>query len=197
MNQSMPPDSRCAVVVRLPVPFVTVYEQHYHAAVRMGYALTGDWQTAERITQQAFVAVHAAWDQVGCQDEPVHALKRAVAERALAKLPRAGPPLLGRLAGRVGGRRRTARAALPEPTTAEADDDNAGFWAAVRRLPKRPAQVAALYYLEGRSIQTVAAILGCGVGVAQAHLDAARAALAADLHVPLDNQEGRDGRRDP
>lgn len=190
MDEAMPPDSRCAVVVRLPVPFVTVYEQHYHAAVRMGYALTGDWQTAERITQQAFVAVHAAWDQVGCQDEPAHALKRAVAERALAKPLRAGPPPLGRLAGRVGGRRQAARAALPEAAMAQADDDDAGFWAAVRRLPKRPAQVAALYYLEGRSVQTVAGILGCGVSVAQAHLDAARAALAAELHVPLDNDKG-------
>jgi DNA-directed RNA polymerase specialized sigma24 family protein len=170
-------------VVRLPVPFVHVYEQHYDTAVRLAYVLVGDWQTAERVAQQAFLAVQAAWDQVGCEDEPGHALKRAVAERALT--PRAGPGArLGRLAGLADGHRRATRAA----TAAVPVADSTGFWAALRRLPKRQAQVVALYYLEGRSITTVAAILGCGALVAQAHLDAGRAALAADLDIPL--QEG-------
>jgi RNA polymerase sigma-70 factor, ECF subfamily len=53
----------------------------------------------------------------------------------------------------------------------------------VRALPSRQAQAVALYYLEDRSIQQTAAVLGCAEGTVKAHLAKARRALAQRLGV--------------
>jgi RNA polymerase sigma-70 factor (ECF subfamily) len=69
------------------------------------------------------------------------------------------------------------------PDLAAADRE---FWAAVRTLPRRQAQVVALYYLEDRSVADVADILDMTLGTVKRHLYDARRSLARRLRV----QEG-------
>jgi RNA polymerase sigma-70 factor (ECF subfamily) len=65
---------------------------------------------------------------------------------------------------------------VPE-LTAEAAD----FWRAVRSLPRRRAQVVALYYLEDRPIAEIARILGMAPGTVKKSLHDGRRALAQIL----------------
>jgi len=60
------------------------------------------------------------------------------------------------------------------------------FWAAVRALPRRQAQVMALYYLEDRSVAQVAEILDVTLGTVKRHLHNGRQALARRLRSEVD-----------
>ena len=68
--------------------------------------------------------------------------------------------------------------APPLPDIAASDP---AFWAAVRSLPRRQAQVVALFYLEDRAVADVAAILDMTQGTVKRHLYDARQALARRL----------------
>ena len=60
-----------------------------------------------------------------------------------------------------------------------AEDDE--FWAQVRALPKRQAQVIALHYLEDRPVAEIAEILDCAEGTVKVHLRNGRLRLADRL----------------
>lgn len=77
---------------------------------------------------------------------------------------------LARLAGR-------GRSVWPDPLPEELER----FWVAVRRLPTRQAQAAALHYGEDRSVADIARIMGCAEGTVKAHLHQARRTLAQRL----------------
>ncbi len=68
-----------------------------------------------------------------------------------------------------------------EPPMPELPPEDAEFWAAVRSLPRRQAQAAALHYLEDRSVHEIAEILGVAEGTVKAHLHSARSTLARRL----------------
>jgi len=53
----------------------------------------------------------------------------------------------------------------------------------MRNLPRRQAQTVALFYLEDRSTEEIAAILGCAESTVRVHLHRARSTLARDLGV--------------
>jgi RNA polymerase sigma-70 factor (ECF subfamily) len=64
------------------------------------------------------------------------------------------------------------------------DDDRSQadqFWLAVRGLPARQRAAVALHYLEDRSVDEVAQVLGCAPGTVKAQLHEARATLARAL----------------
>ena len=65
------------------------------------------------------------------------------------------------------------------------------FWQAVRALPKRQAQVAALFYLEDRPIVDIALILQMAEGTVKKHLYDGRKALARTLDLDEVNDEPR------
>lgn len=158
-----------------PEDFVAFYRREYPRVVALGFALTGRRSTAEDLAQDAFFAAHQRWSRVGAYDHPEAFVRRAVANAAIS----AGR----RLAAEA---RALRRLALRSRTgTADLDPPDAHFWEAVRRLPARQAQVIALYYLEDRSAEDIAAILGCAVGTVPVHLHRARQALQTML-----DQEG-------
>jgi RNA polymerase sigma-70 factor (ECF subfamily) len=64
-----------------------------------------------------------------------------------------------------------------DPLAAEGDR----FWSEVRRLPKRQAQVTALFYALDLPVREVATTLGCAEGTVKMHLSRARSELAARL----------------
>jgi RNA polymerase sigma-70 factor (ECF subfamily) len=55
------------------------------------------------------------------------------------------------------------------------------LWAAVRRLPKRQAQVLALTFLEDLPLNQIGEIIGCSPFTAKTHLQRGKAALAGQL----------------
>ena len=71
------------------------------------------------------------------------------------------------------------------PRQAPADDD---FWRAVRELPRRQAQCVALRYLEDRSFDEIAAVLGIAAPTVRVHLHAARSTLAIRLGETIEEE---------
>jgi RNA polymerase sigma-70 factor (ECF subfamily) len=125
---------------------------------------------AEEITQDAFLAAHLSWERIGRYDMPEAWVRRVATNRCISAGRRAITE--ARLLTRM------KRERTPEPSLEEPD---AELWAHVRSLPRRQAQVVALTYLEDRSVDDVAEILGCGPETVRTHLRRARAALAHTL----------------
>ncbi len=61
----------------------------------------------------------------------------------------------------------------------ELEPDTGVVWAAVRRLPRRQAEVVALYYGNDLSVDEIAETIECAAGTVRTHLVRARATLAA------------------
>jgi RNA polymerase sigma factor (sigma-70 family) len=171
-----------------PERFEDVYLREFTGVFALAYALSGSRWAAEDIAQDAFVVAHRQWGRVGGYDDPgawvrrvaanlaVSAVRRRLAEaRALVRLAEART--LVRLAART---REGPYAALP--------GEDGDFWRAVRRLPRRQAQVVALVALGDLSTAEVAATLGCSQRTAQVHLQKARAALAQRLGLPAEQE---------
>jgi RNA polymerase sigma-70 factor (ECF subfamily) len=57
-------------------------------------------------------------------------------------------------------------------------------WRHVRTLPRRQAEVVALYYGCDLSVDEIAATIDCAAGTVRAHLARARASLADRLRTP-------------
>lgn len=125
------------------------------------------------IVQEAFVRGHQRWSKVSAYDRPGAWLRRVVINPALS------------------ARRRLSREALAYLRLANtrADDPGGGvegdleFWRTVRCLPRRQAEVVALYYWEDLSVTEVAAILEIREGTVRALLHQGRRRVASALGV--------------
>jgi RNA polymerase sigma factor (sigma-70 family) len=104
--------------------------------------------------------------------DPAMWVRRVCANLATSSLRRRG--VEARAVIRLGAR--------PRPAVALSEDDEL-FWAAVRCLPRRQAQVVALYYLYDLAVADVAVTLEMSEGSVKTHLSRARAALAQLLGV--------------
>jgi RNA polymerase sigma factor (sigma-70 family) len=136
--------------------------------VALAAALTGDWAIAEDLTQDAFVALHSKWGEV---ENPGAWVRRVVAHRAASYWRR-----------RAREAAAFARfAARPSGVVLAAEHDE--FWATVRALPRRQAQVIALRYLDDRSIAEIAEVLAIAEGTVKATLSQARVTLARSLSL--------------
>jgi RNA polymerase sigma-70 factor (ECF subfamily) len=156
---------------REPVAFEDFYAAEYPAMVALGYKLTGNASEAEDLVQEAFVRAHQRWSTVAGYDRPGAWMRRIVVNLATSRSRRVKSSALAIL------RLRQQRAATGLPLSASTVE----FWQMVRMLPRRQAQVVALYYEADRPVSDVAAILGCAEGTVRAHLHAARRTLADRL----------------
>jgi RNA polymerase sigma-70 factor (ECF subfamily) len=152
--------------------FEDFYSEEYAAVVGLAYALSGSRSGAEDLAQEAFLAAHRNWQQIGRYDQPGAWVRRVVANLSVSAVRR-----------RVSEAKALARvAAFGErkvvPDFAAGDPE---FWAAVRALPRRQAQVVALFYLEDRAIAEVATILDMSPGTVKRHLHNGRRMLARRL----------------
>ena len=152
--------------------FSAFYSREFPRMAELAYALTGDRGIGEDLAQDAFIAARQNWEQVGQYSAPNAWLRRVVANKAMSRhrrlqVERRALPRLWR----------TPSGDTPPEVAAEA----AETWAAVRRLPKRQAQVIALTYLEGHSLSEIGDILECSPFTAKTHLQRGKRALAAAL----------------
>lgn len=163
------------------VSFEDLYRREFAAVLALAYVLSGSRSAAEELAQEAFLAAHRHWGRISAYDDPAAWVRRVCANRSVSAVRRRMSE--ARALTRLGARR-----VLPD----ELPPDSAAFWAAVRRLPPRQAQVVALHYLEDRSVADVAAVLGCAEGTVKAHLHRARQRLAAALRCEPghDDREG-------
>jgi len=145
------------------------------ALVRYATALCGNPTEAEELVQSALVRVALRWPFVRDKDNPDGYVRRAIVNGYLTTW-----------------RRVRSRETLVDevPETATSADGTAGVdeLMTVRRalagLPPRQRAVLVLRYLEDRSEQETAELLGCSVGTvkSQASRGIARLRLAPSLH---------------
>jgi RNA polymerase sigma-70 factor (ECF subfamily) len=138
------------VVLATVVPFDAFYVREVPKLVALARALTRSTVVAEDVAQEAMVAAYRRWDEVGAMELPAAWVRRVCSNMATSALRRRGAETRALL--RLGGRRQSDVQLAP-------DDD--AFWAEVRRLPRRQAQVVALHYVYDLSVADVALTLEC------------------------------------
>jgi RNA polymerase sigma-70 factor (ECF subfamily) len=148
----------------------SLYRHDYGRLVALAYGLSGSRSAAEELAQEAFLAAHRRWNEIGAYADPAAWLRRVVVNRSVSVARR-------RVAEALAVARLGARRELPD-TLSEHDE---AVWRAVRALPRRQAQVVALHYVDDRAVADIAAILGCAEGTVKAHLHQARQSLARTL----------------
>ena len=150
--------------------FEDFYKREFKGVVTLAYALSGSRTGSEDIAQEAFIVAHREWASVSEFECPEAWVRRVASNMAVSALRRRSAEL------RAMTRLRDRTRPLPElAATASA------FWSEVRALPKRQAQVVALFYLEDRSVLDIGRVLGISEGTVKAHLHKARAKLAQRL----------------
>lgn len=162
-------------VVRAIEPFEAFYAREFRSVVGLAYALSGSGSNAEDLAQEAFVAAHKKWDEIGAYDKPEAWVRRVVSNLSVSRFRRRASEL--KALSRLAGFRRDHASIGELPSEAE------HFWAQVRRLPKRQAQAVALHYLEDMSINDIAVVLECAPNTVKVHLHKGRQTLADRLDL--------------
>lgn len=147
------PDEIAEAPTTLATPELNrIYHQEYKSLVRLAVLLVDDRQTAEEVVQDAFKAMHAAWERLSTLGGALLYLRRAVVGRSRSVL--------------------TYRASInkhaPKPTLHEpsAEHDALGLIErsaviqALRALPDRQREAVVLRYYADLSEADIAATMG-------------------------------------
>ena len=160
-------------LTRVVPGFDQFYADNWDAVAGLAYALSGSRVASEDLAQEAFLAAYRRWETIGGYDNPSAWVRRVVANRSVSVFRRttAEARAILRLSGEHGP--------LPELSPEAAD-----VLRAVRRLPRRQAQVVVLHYLQDLPLSEVALVLDRSVETIRTHLRRARKTLAVYLDVP-------------
>jgi len=152
------------------LPFVDFYRQRYARSVRLAVVLTGSAAVAEDVVQDVMIDAHRRWQRVSAYDDPGAWLRRAIVNRAISRHRRVAVAAKGFL-------RLKADARL----SIDLVDSDWELWKRVRSLPARQAQMIALVYVEGLTLEGAAAVLGIATPTAKSHLARAKQRLETEL----------------
>ena len=158
--------------------FTAFFRREYAELVALGWALTGSRDAAEDVAQDAMTSMYQRWDDIRTVRDPHAYVRRVCVNLAASSFRRRAAEL-----------RALLRLSPQRTDSAQLPDTSAGFWAEVRRLPRRQAQTVALYYGCDMSIAEVAEVLDMAGGTVKVHLSRARHALADRLSTP-EHREG-------
>jgi len=149
---------------------------------RTAYAACGDHQLAEDAVQAGLVRAYVSWRRVTRAGNPEAYVRRIVLNELFAWHRRART------------RHEVSREQVPEPpphpSHAEALEDSAEVWAALRGLPPRQRAVVVLRYVEDLSERETAELLGIRVGTVKSQAAAGLAHLRAGLGEPASVARG-------
>jgi RNA polymerase sigma factor (sigma-70 family) len=132
---------------------------------------------AEDVAQEAMLVACRRWREVSALERPDLWVRRTCANLATSQFRRRLTEL--KTTALLGSRR-------PAPT--EMTPVSEEFWNAVRALPRRQAQAAALRFVYDMPLAEIAKALECSEGAVKQHLSRARHSLAATLS--LGEEEG-------
>lgn len=162
-----------------------LYDRHAEGVLNVVWRLTGDWATAEDVTQEVFLALPgriasfrgesalAAWLYRVAVNRAID-LRRHGARRPAARLSQVRDEEL------VGAHPpQGAEAAEPEVT--ESDPRARAVQAALLGLSPKLRAIAVLRYVEGLSYEQLAEVLGVRLGTIKSRLSRAHDALALRL----------------
>jgi len=150
--------------------FESFYARERRPVVGLAFVLSGSRSGAEDMAQDAFLMAYKQWDTVGAYDNPGAWVRRVVSNNSVSMIRRRKAEAKALI--RIGG----SSFAIPELSP-----DAMTTWAAVRKLPRRQAQVVALRYYDRSSIADIAGILDCSPNTVKTHLQRAKQTLNAQL----------------
>jgi len=162
-------------------PFDDFYRREYRGLVALSAALIRDRSMAEDIAQEALVAAYRRWGEVGRLESPIGWTRRVVMNKSASFMRRRLVEL------RAITRLASERGDVAPP------DSHEDFWRLVRKLPRRQAQVIALFFVADLSVIDIADVLGCKEGSVKSSLFKARQHLQAELQ-PEPKKLGEDGK---
>jgi RNA polymerase sigma-70 factor (sigma-E family) len=119
---------------------------------RLAYTLTGNYEAARDLTQDALVAVFRSWERVASADSPVAYARRVLINRRLADLRR---PRVDELLTPNPDARRAAGSEEGRY------DDREAVWQALSNITVRQRTVLVLRYYEDLNDSEIAELLGC------------------------------------
>jgi RNA polymerase sigma factor (sigma-70 family) len=166
-----------SVVIGPRADFDSFYRAELPRLVALARALCGV-AVADDVAQEAMLAAYRRWSDVRELEHPEMWVRRACSNLAVSQYRRTLVEL----------RAVTRLAARPQPRPLEPLDD--AFWTAVRRLPKRQSQAAALRYLYELDVADIARTLEISEGAVKQHLSRARARLVRELNLADDLTDG-------
>jgi RNA polymerase sigma-70 factor (ECF subfamily) len=158
------------------VGFDDFYRAELPGLLTLARALAGP-TAADDVAQEAMLATYRRWEEVRRLQDPAQWARRTCANLAVSSFRRRMVELRG--LARLAGRREVA----------VVDETSEEFWAAVRGLPRRQAQCAALRYVYAMTGADIAGTLGIGEGSVKVHLARARRALAAALDLGAGDEQ--------
>jgi RNA polymerase sigma-70 factor (ECF subfamily) len=150
--------------------FESFYRREFPRLLVLAGALSGA-TNADDVAQESMLVAYRRWDEIRSLVSPAGYVRQVCVQKAVSVVRRRA--VERRMLHRLGSRPGPAGAPLPE--------DSELFWGEVRLLPRRQAEVVALYYGLDLSVVEVAGTLDCAEGTVKAHLSRARATLATRL----------------
>jgi RNA polymerase sigma-70 factor (ECF subfamily) len=157
------------VVVAGEEPFEAFFRREYRQVLGLALVLSGSHAVAEELAMDAFEKALRDWHRVRRLEAPGAWVRRVVSNSSVSRFRRLSAEARAKL--RLSG--------SGEPVLDGSGDD--GVWEAVRRLPRRQAQVVALFYVEGYGRAEVAHALGISEESVKTHLERARRQLEKEL----------------
>jgi RNA polymerase sigma-70 factor (sigma-E family) len=150
-----------------------LYSLHYKALVRLATLLVRDTPTAEEVVQDAFVAMHDAWQRLRSAENALAYLRQAVVNRSRSVL-----------------RHRTVvdrNMQKPPPDMPSAEHgaliqlERSAVVAALRGLPDRQREAIVLRYYGDLSEAEIAAVMNISRGAVKSHTARGMASLRTAL----------------
>lgn len=152
--------------------FETFFLDNYDRVLGLLVATTGSHEQARDATQEAFIRAHAQWSKIRTYDSPAGWVRRIAINRSRDNF-------------RSDRRRRTRELAQQTTRQSQPSDVVESLAVALQLLaPLSPRQreVASLFYIDDRSVNEIAGILGLSDGTVKSHLSEARAVLRVSVH---------------
>jgi RNA polymerase sigma-70 factor (ECF subfamily) len=156
--------------------FEGFFRREYRQVLGLAFVLSGSRTAAEELTMEAFEAALADWLRVSQLDSPGAWVRKVVSNASASRFRRQAAERRAK-ARMTGDARLWQLDGLGDP----------GVWESVRDLPRRQAQVVALFYVDGYQRREIAQVLGISEESVKTHLERGRSRLREVLG---DDDEG-------
>lgn len=156
--------------------FVAFVRRRGERHLRTAVLLTGDWHTAEDLTQTALAKLYRVWHRLDTDEDPDAYLRRILVNTH-------------RSWWRARWRRESPVPSVPDALCLEDSADRSAVAQVVRQalasLPSRQRTALVLRYFEDLPEAEVATLMGCGVGTVKTHVHRGAAAMRRLLPAEL------------